>query len=231
MFCSSTHRLHCFYCDHWSMSDFSNQSFACKSGGVFQIFVSLIDLGSFVGVPRHRFIALCSLGQLVDIKDDDQFLNVQYRKTTENYLTSHQIISLLTIHFLYHQFSRKLFVVYWLLYSTLATLMTCFLMSILVRTKSPVCPNVILQPVMRLTNVSDKYWLHKKVIVRKPTCAPSCFRSFPNIAFETVTMFVWLTVALTYPLRKIIKHFLLTRLSPPSNGWCDVLDYVPAGSV
>ena len=124
--------------------------------------------------------------------------------------TSHQIISLSTIHFLSHQFSRKSFIVYWLLYWTLARLV-CFLMNILVRTKSTVCTNVILQPVMRLTNVSDKYWLHKKVIVKKPMCAPSCLRSFPNIAFETVTMFVWLTAALTHPSRKIIKHFLFLR--------------------
>ena len=167
------------------MSDFSNQSFACKSRGVFQIFVSLIYLGSFVGVPRHHFIALCSLGQLVDIKDDHSWMYSIERQLK----TSHQIISLSTIHFLSHQFSRKSFIVYWLLYWTLASLVTCFLMNILVRTKSPVCPNVILQPVMRLTNISDKYWLHKKVIVKKPMCAPSCFRSFPNIAFETVTMF------------------------------------------
>ena len=51
----------------------------------------------------------------------------------------------------------------------------------------------------------------------KPICATSRLRSFPNVAFEPVPMFVW--------------RFLFPRLSPPGDRWCDVLGFVPAGSV
>ena len=56
-------------------------------------------------------------------------------------------------------------------------------------------------------------------------------RSFPDIAFETVPMFVWLMMALSGPLRKIVWRFLFPRLSPPGDRWCDVLGFVPACSV
>ena len=42
-------------------------------------------------------------------------------------------------------------------------------------------------------------------------------RSFPNVAFETVPMLVWLTMALSRPLK--------------GDRWYDVLGFVPVGSV
>ena len=50
-------------------------------------------------------------------------------------------------------------------------------------------------------------------------------RSFPNVAFETVPVFVWLMMFLSHPFKKIILHFLLPCL--------DVLGFpfVPTGSV
>ena len=57
-------------------------------------------------------------------------------------------------------------------------------------------------------------------------------RSFPITAFETVpAMFCdwrWSSLGLS---RKIVERFLFPRLSPPGDRWCDVLDFVAAGSV
>ena len=48
-------------------------------------------------------------------------------------------------------------------------------------------------------------------------------RSFPNVAFETVPMFVWLTKALSRPFKED-RLALIPR-------WCDVLGFAPAGNV
>ena len=57
-------------------------------------------------------------------------------------------------------------------------------------------------------------------------------RSFPNVAFETVPKFVLLTMALSRPFREDrLALILFARLSPPGDRWCDVLGFVPAGSV
>ena len=70
----------------------------------------------------------------------------------------------------------------------------------------------------------------RKPIIMRST--PS-FRRFPNVAFETVPMFVWLTMALSLVLsRKIIECFLFPcQISLPGDRWCDVLGFVPTGSV
>ena len=36
----------------------------------------------------------------------------------------------------------------------------------------------------------------------KPICAPPCLRSFCNVAYETVPMFVWLTMVLSRPFEE-----------------------------
>ena len=48
---------------------------------------------------------------------------------------------------------------------------------------------------------------------------PVSLRSFLNVAFETVPMFVWLTMA--------ISRQTVQRLSHPCHQWCDVIDFVP----
>ena len=53
-------------------------------------------------------------------------------------------------------------------------------------------------------------------------------RSSPNVAFETVPLFVRLMTALS---GKIVERFLFPHLSPPGDRWCDVLGFVPACSV
>ena len=53
-------------------------------------------------------------------------------------------------------------------------------------------------------------------------------RSFSNVAFETVPTLVRLTMTLS---RKIIERILFLCLSPPDNRWCDVIGFVPTGSV
>ena len=66
----------------------------------------------------------------------------------------------------------------------------------------------------------------------KPICAPPCLSEVsPTVAFETVPMFVWLTMALSHPFKedRLAKRF--QRLSLPGDRWCDVLGFVPAGSV
>ena len=57
---------------------------------------------------------------------------------------------------------------------------------------------------------------------------PVSLRSFPNVAFETVPMFVWLTMAIS---RQTVQRFLYPRLSHPCHQWCDVIDFVPEGCV
>ena len=72
------------------------------------------------------------------------------------------------------------------------------------------------------------------------------FRDFPNVAFETVRIFVWLTMALSRPFKtgrktptylllvlsnKIVEYFRFPRLSPPGDRWCDVLGTVPSDCV
>ena len=65
--------------------------------------------------------------------------------------------------------------------------------------------------------------------LEKLICAPPRFwEVFPNVTFKTVSVFVWLTMCLS---RKIVQRFLFLRLSPPGDRWCDVLGFVPAGSV
>ena len=55
-------------------------------------------------------------------------------------------------------------------------------------------------------------------------------RSFPNVAFETVPVFVLLTMALSRPF---MEDRLALSLSTPlsCDQWCHVLGFVPAGSV
>ena len=56
-------------------------------------------------------------------------------------------------------------------------------------------------------------------------------RSFPNVAFETVPMFVWLTMTLSRPFKEGHLALPLPRLSLPGDRWCGVFSFVPAGSV
>ena len=60
-------------------------------------------------------------------------------------------------------------------------------------------------------------------------------RSFPYVAFETVPMFVLLTMALSRPFSSVqgipSSEALFPRLSPPGDRWCDALCFVPAGNI
>ena len=59
-------------------------------------------------------------------------------------------------------------------------------------------------------------------------------RSYPDVAFETVPVFVSLTMALSFSLvlsRKIVDCFFFSRHSPPGDRWFDFLGFVPVGSV
>ena len=58
------------------------------------------------------------------------------------------------------------------------------------------------------------------------------YLSFPSVAFETVPMFIRLTMVLSRPLKEdCLALPFFTPLSPPGDWWCDVLGFVPAGSV
>ena len=65
----------------------------------------------------------------------------------------------------------------------------------------------------------------EKPIIMRTT--PS-LRSFPSVAFETVPMFVWLTMVLSRPFKEL---FLFLRLSPPGQQRCHVFGFVPASRV
>ena len=56
-------------------------------------------------------------------------------------------------------------------------------------------------------------------------------RSYLNVAIETVSIFVCLTTALSRPFKEDLLALPFSRLSPPGDRWCDVLGFVPAGSV
>ena len=47
--------------------------------------------------------------------------------------------------------------------------------------------------------------------------------TFPRRSFETVPLFVWLTMAFTLPFKKIVERFLFPCRCPPGDRWCDVL--------
>ena len=55
---------------------------------------------------------------------------------------------------------------------------------------------------------------------------------FHNVAFETVPMFVWLTMALCCPFNEDCRALLFPTHFWDSSGdrWCGVLGFVPAGS-
>ena len=92
---------------------------------------------------------------------------------------------------------------------------------------------------IRLSVVLDQ-WLssvHFKTVsmpLGKALCSPTLsLRIFPNVAFETVPMFVSVTDDGPFssfqgrsPSASSFK-----RLSTPSDRWCDVPGFVPAGSV
>jgi len=57
-------------------------------------------------------------------------------------------------------------------------------------------------------------------------------RGFPSVAFETVPMFVWLTMVLSHPFKEDRRVLLLsTHLSSRPFDGVSVLGSVPAGSV
>ena len=67
----------------------------------------------------------------------------------------------------------------------------------------------------------------------KPIGVPSIpsLRSFPYFAFERLQCSSdrrWPSLVLS---KKIVQRFRFQRLSPPGNQWCDVLGFVPAGSI
>ena len=65
-----------------------------------------------------------------------------------------------------------------------------------------------------------------------PTCTPPHISElFPTSSlkrFQCLSDWQWPFLALS---RKIAKQFLFLCLSPPGSQWCDVLGFVPAGSV
>ena len=63
----------------------------------------------------------------------------------------------------------------------------------------------------------------------KPTSCLS--ESLPSVAGETVQNNVRLTNDGPFSPLKIVKRFLFPRLSNPGDRWCDVLGFVPTGSV
>ena len=66
----------------------------------------------------------------------------------------------------------------------------------------------------------------------KPICAPPCFSEVsptsPLKRFQCLSDWRWPSLVLS---RTIVYRFLFPRLSPPGDRWCDVLGFVPAGSV
>ena len=82
---------------------------------------------------------------------------------------------------------------------------------------------------VHFSSVQDGIYALGKAHMR-PT--PS-LRSFPNGALETVPMLVWLTMALfsSSQGRSLSASSFYIRLSPLGDRWCDVLGFVPSGSL
>ena len=70
------------------------------------------------------------------------------------------------------------------------------------------------------------------VLSEKPICAPPRLSEFspasPLNRFQCSSDWRWPSHLLSM---EIVKRFLFPRLSPPGDRWCDVLGFVPAGSV
>ena len=56
-------------------------------------------------------------------------------------------------------------------------------------------------------------------------------RSYLNVAIEMDSIFVCMTTAFSRPFKEDLLALPFSRLSPPGDRWCDVLGFVPAGSV
>jgi len=78
---------------------------------------------------------------------------------------------------------------------------------------------------VQFTSVQDGIYALGKAHMRS---TPS-LRGFPNVAFETVPMFVWLTMALSRPFKEDRLALPLSHLSSPGDQWCDILGFVPTG--
>ena len=65
---------------------------------------------------------------------------------------------------------------------------------------------------------------------KSPYALHPSLRRFPNFAFGTIPTFVWRWPLLVFS-RKMIERFLFLCLSPPGDRWCDVLVFMPTGSV
>ena len=84
-------------------------------------------------------------------------------------------------------------------------------------------------PARELSSVQDGIYALGKAHM----CSTPSLRRFPNGAFKTGPMFVWLTMALSRPF---MEDRLALPLSTPLSSriwdrWCDVIGFVPAGSV
>ena len=54
-----------------------------------------------------------------------------------------------------------------------------------------------------------------------------CLRSFPNVVFQTVPMFVLLAMALSRPFKEDLLALPLSTPLSSSDRWCGVLGFVP----
>ena len=66
----------------------------------------------------------------------------------------------------------------------------------------------------------------------KHTCTPPCLSKvspvLPLKQFQCLSDWLWSSLILS---GKSVERFLFPCLSPPSDKWCDVLGFVPAGTV
>ena len=69
------------------------------------------------------------------------------------------------------------------------------------------------------------------VLGKAHMCSTPSHRSFPNVVFETVAMFIWLTMSLSCPFKEDCLALLFSMPLSSRRSMVWVFGFVPAGSV
>ena len=96
------------------------------------------------------------------------------------------------------------------------------------RCESLICPTVMYILVQFRSVHFQVVSMHSE----NPICAPPRLSEVsPNVAFETVPMFVWLTMALSRPFKEDRLTLPLSTPLSPGDRWYHVFGFEPSGSV
>ena len=92
--------------------------------------------------------------------------------------------------------------------------------------KSSHVPSIWILGITHSVEFSSRWCIY--MLWKTHMCSTPFFRSFPSVAFQTVSVFASLMMTIVV-LKQSIKHRLFLSPFPPGIQWCDVLSFVPAG--